>query len=81
MGWRNFIPKKITDLYEIRDCRHAGAILASEFPQEFKWKFSKTLTKLTTSKTGSRSIWNGTAKTRRSTETSLRLGRFLITIG
>lgn len=35
MIWSSYIPSDIADLYEVRDCRHAAAILANEFPNEF----------------------------------------------
>ena len=36
MSWEKYIPKDITELYEVHDFRHAAAILATEFPVEFK---------------------------------------------
>jgi len=36
MVWEDFIPAKISKLYEIHDYKHAAAILANEFPREFK---------------------------------------------
>jgi hypothetical protein len=36
MSYEDFIPKDLLKLYEIEDYRHAAAILANEFPQEFK---------------------------------------------
>jgi CRISPR-associated protein Csd2 len=36
MVWRDHIPGDISKLYEIHDFRHAAAILATEFPEEFK---------------------------------------------
>ncbi len=35
MGWQNYIPQNIQELYEIHDYKHAAAILAGEFPDEF----------------------------------------------
>jgi hypothetical protein len=35
MTWEEHIPPDIAELYEIYDYKHAAAILASEFPQEF----------------------------------------------
>jgi hypothetical protein len=35
MIWSNFVPDRISTLYEVRDYRHAAAILANEFPVEF----------------------------------------------
>jgi CRISPR-associated protein Csd2 len=34
--WQNYLPQDIQQVYEIRDYHHAAAILASEFPEEFK---------------------------------------------
>lgn len=34
--WEDFIPADIRELYEVKDYRHAAAILANEFPQEFQ---------------------------------------------
>lgn len=36
MPWSDYIPDDIIDLYEVRDHRHAAAILASEFHGEFE---------------------------------------------
>ncbi len=36
MSWEKYIPKDIANLYEIHDYKHASAILAKEFPNEFK---------------------------------------------
>ncbi len=36
MVWTDHIPKDIKKLYEIYDFKHAAAILATEFPAEFK---------------------------------------------
>jgi CRISPR-associated protein Csd2 len=36
MVWKTYVPPDIQQLYEIRDFRHAAAILASEFPAEFE---------------------------------------------
>lgn len=36
MTWQNYIPESIKTLYEIVDYHHAAAILANEFPEEFK---------------------------------------------
>lgn len=35
MAWESYIPKDIADLYEVHDYKHAAAILANEFPNEF----------------------------------------------
>ena len=35
MSWEHYIPKDISDLYEVYDYKHAAAILAKEFPSEF----------------------------------------------
>lgn len=35
MSWQEYIPRDIAELYEIHDRKHAAAILANEFPQEF----------------------------------------------
>jgi len=35
MTWEDHLPKSLGDLYEIYDYRHAAALLATEFPQEF----------------------------------------------
>lgn len=35
MIWDDFVPSDLASLYEIRDYRHAAAILANEFPLEF----------------------------------------------
>ncbi len=36
MVWKDFIPAEISELYEVNDYKHAAAILANEFPREFK---------------------------------------------
>ena len=36
MVWEDFIPAEISELYEMHDYKHAAAILANEFPAEFK---------------------------------------------
>jgi hypothetical protein len=36
MSYTNYIPEDIQELYEVHDFKHAAAILALEFPQEFK---------------------------------------------
>jgi len=36
MVWQQYIPKDITELYEVHDFKHAAAILAKEFPAEFE---------------------------------------------
>src|SRR3990167_6351799 len=36
MTWEEHIPPDIAELYEIHDYKHAAAILAIEFPMEFK---------------------------------------------
>ena len=36
MVWENYIPDDIKELYEIHDFKHAAAILAKEFPNEFE---------------------------------------------
>jgi hypothetical protein len=36
MGWEDFIPEDISGLYEIYDYKHAAAILAAEFPEQFQ---------------------------------------------
>jgi CRISPR-associated protein Csd2 len=36
MSWQNYIPKEVSDLYEVHDFKHAAAILSKEFPGEFK---------------------------------------------
>ena len=36
MVWRNDIPDDISNLYEIYDFKHASAILATEFCEEFQ---------------------------------------------
>jgi|SRR5208283_232448 len=36
MVWEDFIPAEISELYEVNDYKHAAAILANEFPREFK---------------------------------------------
>jgi len=33
--WTDYVPKDISDLYEVHDFHHAAAILAQEFPSEF----------------------------------------------
>ncbi|SRR5260221_9585693 len=35
MSWEDYIPKGISELYEVHDFKHAAAILAKEFPEEF----------------------------------------------
>lgn len=35
MSWKDYIPEDVQRLYEIHDYRHAAAILANEFPEEF----------------------------------------------
>ena len=35
MSWENYVPREISELYEVHDYRHAAAILAHEFPVEF----------------------------------------------
>ncbi|MBL7696552.1 MAG: hypothetical protein JNK79_00265 [Chitinophagaceae bacterium] len=35
MSYHKYIPKDVQELYEIHDFRHAAAILANEFPEEF----------------------------------------------
>lgn len=35
MGFEDFIPKNILGLYEVYDYKHAAAILATEFPDQF----------------------------------------------
>lgn len=35
MTWTNYIPDDIQELYEVHDFKHAAAILALEFPEEF----------------------------------------------
>ena len=35
MSWQDYIPEVIQNLYEIYDYKHAAAIIAREFPQEF----------------------------------------------
>ncbi len=35
MGWEDYIPEDISQLYEVYDYHHAAAILAKEFPNEF----------------------------------------------
>lgn len=35
MGYENYIPEDIRDLYEVHDYKHAAAILENEFPAEF----------------------------------------------
>ncbi len=36
MSWQKYIPKKIAELYEVHDFKHSAAILAKEFPDQFK---------------------------------------------
>ena len=36
MVWKDHIPRDINELYEIHDLKHAAAILATEFTQEFQ---------------------------------------------
>ena len=36
MVWKDYIPSKIKELYEVHDFKHATAILSNEFPSEFK---------------------------------------------
>lgn len=36
MSWQKYIPEDISKLYEIHDYKHAAAILANEFPEEFQ---------------------------------------------
>lgn len=36
MVWQDYIPQDLQSLYEIRDYHHAAAVLANEFPSEFK---------------------------------------------
>ena len=36
MVWKDHIPDDITNLYEIYDFKHASAILATEFREEFQ---------------------------------------------
>jgi CRISPR-associated protein Csd2 len=36
MVWEDYIPQYIKEHYEIHDFKHAAAILAKEFPEEFK---------------------------------------------
>lgn len=40
MIWKDYIPKKISELYEIHDYNHAAAILANEFPTEAREIFA-----------------------------------------
>lgn len=35
MTWEQYIPNDIVDLYEVHDFKHAAAIIATEFPNEF----------------------------------------------
>ncbi|MDO9319121.1 MAG: BglII/BstYI family type II restriction endonuclease [Gammaproteobacteria bacterium] len=35
MTWQNYVPEDIQNLYEIHDFKHAAAILANEFEEEF----------------------------------------------
>jgi len=36
MTWEDHIPQDIAELYEVHDYKHAAAILANEFPNEFE---------------------------------------------
>lgn len=36
MSWEKYLPEDISKLYEIHDFKHAAAILANEFPDEFQ---------------------------------------------
>ena len=36
MAWSDYIPKEISELYEVHDFKHAAAILSQEFPNEFE---------------------------------------------
>lgn len=36
MTWQQHIPEDIAELYEVHDYRHAAAVLASEFPEQFE---------------------------------------------
>ncbi|OGP64102.1 MAG: hypothetical protein A3K22_02300 [Deltaproteobacteria bacterium RBG_16_42_7] len=36
MVWKDYIPSKIKERYEVHDFKHAAAILSNEFPSEFK---------------------------------------------
>ncbi|MGD9652879.1 MAG: BglII/BstYI family type II restriction endonuclease [Candidatus Dadabacteria bacterium] len=36
MTWKDHIPSDIAELYEVHDYKHAAAILAKEFPNEFE---------------------------------------------
>ncbi len=36
MVWKDYIPARIKELYEVYDFKHAAAILSNEFPGEFK---------------------------------------------
>lgn len=36
MSWEDYLPDDLMSLYEIHDFKHAAAILAKEFPQEFQ---------------------------------------------
>lgn len=36
MSWEKYIPKEIAELYEVHDFKHSAAILAKEFPDQFK---------------------------------------------
>ena len=35
MVWQQYIPQDLIDLYEVHDFKHAAAIIAKEFPEEF----------------------------------------------
>lgn len=35
MVWKNYIPKDLSELYEVHDYKHAAAIISKEFPNEF----------------------------------------------
>jgi len=36
MSWEQYIPEDVSTLYEVHDYKHAAAILAREFPNEFE---------------------------------------------
>lgn len=36
MIWEDYLPKKISNLYEVHDYHHAAAIFSKEFPNEFQ---------------------------------------------
>ena len=36
MGYKDYVPGEILELYEVHDFKHAAAILLNEFPDEFK---------------------------------------------